>query len=195
MSDDSTTHSSAAAEPPSPALPRVSFTEGSIILPAGYEDRSTNLLVPPNTAAQPNLSIARDWMRPNETLPAYVDRQTATLKAQLAGHTVLSREPVHLGVQPSDEGGPVPLQGQRIDAAYRNGKHTIHMRQAAFEVSPLRVLIFCRFRAVVDQLAVQLSAAACSAITAQPPGTSTRPCLKPPVSETLSRTPAPSPAS
>jgi hypothetical protein len=142
MSDDSTTPSSTAAEPPTPALPRVSFTEGSITLPAGYEDRSTNLLVPANTAAQPNLSIARDWMKPNETLPAYVDRQTATLKAQLAGHKVLSREPVHLGVQPAAEGGSAPLSGQRIDAAYRNGKHTIHMRQAAFEVSPLRVLIF-----------------------------------------------------
>jgi hypothetical protein len=142
MSDDTSTPSPAAAEPPAPTTPRVSFTEGSVTLPNGYEDRSTNLLVPPNTAAQPNLSIARDWMKPNETLSAYVDRQTATLKAQLAGHKVLSREPVHLGVQPAAEGGPVPLQGLRIDAAYRNGKHTIHMRQAAFEVSPLRVLIF-----------------------------------------------------
>jgi hypothetical protein len=142
MSDDSTTPSSAAAEPPAPALPRVSFTEGSITLPAGYEDRSTNLLVPANTATQPNLSVARDWMKQGETLPAYVDRQTAVLKAQLAGHKVLSREPVHLGAQPAAEGSPAPLAGQRIDATYRNGKHTIHMRQAAFEVAPARVLIF-----------------------------------------------------
>jgi hypothetical protein len=142
MSDEATTPPAAANESPAPALPRISFTEGSITLPAGYEDRSTNLLVPANTATQPNLSVARDWMKPGETLPAYVDRQTAVLKAQLAGHKVLSREPVDLGVPPAADGDPAPLPGQRIDATYRNGKHTIHMRQAAFEVVPARVLIF-----------------------------------------------------
>jgi hypothetical protein len=157
MSDDEANSSFAGAEPPAPATPRVSFTEGSITLPAGYEDRSTNLLVPANTATQPNLSIARDWMKPGETLEEYIFRQAGVLQAQLAGHKVLSRQPVHLGAQPAAESDPAPVPGQRIDATYRNGKHTIHMRQAAFEVSPLRVLIFTassatRFGAAFEQL-------------------------------------------
>jgi hypothetical protein len=157
MSEDASPPSSAAAEAPIPALPRVIFTEGNITLPPGYEDRSTNLLVPANTATQPNLSIARDWMKPGETLADYIYRQAGVLQAQLAGHKVLSREPAHLGAQPTAEGGPAPVPGQRIDATYRNGKHTIHMRQAAFEVSPLRVLIFTassatRFGAAFEQL-------------------------------------------
>jgi hypothetical protein len=132
-------HDDGVTQPPAP---RVIFTEGSITLLAGYEDRSTNLLVPANTATQPNLSVARDWMKPDETLPDYIYRQAGVLQAQLAGHKVLSRAPVHLGAQPDEGGGPPPLSGQRIDATYRNGKHTIHMRQAAFEVAPLRILIF-----------------------------------------------------
>ena len=64
----------------------VVFTEGSIGLPPGYEDRTTNVLVPANVQVQPNLSVARDWMKPGETLPTYVDRQLALLKSQLAGH-------------------------------------------------------------------------------------------------------------
>jgi hypothetical protein len=142
---------------PQPPAPRVVFTEGSITLPAGYEDRSTNLLVPANTATQPNLSIAPDWMKPGETLEEYIFRQAGVLQAQLAGHKVLSREPAHLGAQPAAEDDAEPLSGQRIDATYRNGKHTIHMRQAAFEVSPSRVLIFTassatRFGAAFEQL-------------------------------------------
>jgi hypothetical protein len=157
MSNDEANSSSAAAEPPAPAAPRVIFTEGSITLPTGYEDRSTTLLVPANTAVQPNLSIARDWMKPGETLADYIYRQAGVLQAQLAGHKVLSRQPAHLGAQPAAEDDAEPLSGQRIDATYRNGKHTIHMRQAAFEVSPLRVLIFTassatRFAAAFEQL-------------------------------------------
>lgn len=39
---------------------RIRIHEGSIVLPNGFEDRTTNLFVPADTAAQPNLSVARD---------------------------------------------------------------------------------------------------------------------------------------
>ncbi len=123
-----------------PATPqRVSFTEGSVLLPAGYEDRSTNLFVPANTQVQPNLNVARDWMKNGETLGAYLERQIALLKSQLAGHRVIDRRDEHLGAAASM---PPPRAGLRIDGQYRNGKLTIHNRQAAFEVAPTRVLIF-----------------------------------------------------
>jgi hypothetical protein len=129
-------------ETPQPDGPRLAFTEGSIQLPAGYEDRTTNLLVPSNTQAQPNLSVARDWMKPGETLSAYVDRQLNLLKSQLAGHRALGRDPVRLGVAPEAGQEDVRLVGERIDASYKNGKQLIFQRQAAFEVTPARVLIF-----------------------------------------------------
>ncbi len=125
---------------------RIVFTEGSVDLPAGYEDRSTNLLVPANTQTQPNLSVARDWMKPDETLAAYVDRQLALLKSQLAGHRVLNRQAVRLGAAPATDEPADPSAaacvGERIDAHYRNGKLVIYQRQAAFEIAPSRVLVF-----------------------------------------------------
>jgi hypothetical protein len=133
MSD---TPASEPAAPPAP--PRLAFTEGSITLPAGYEDRTNNLLVPANTQTQANLSIARDTMKPGETLPAYIDRQIASLKSQLPGHKVIARKPVLLGA------GDTAPAGERIDATYRNGRHLIHQRQAAFAFDGAagRVLIF-----------------------------------------------------
>ncbi len=116
----------------------VVFTEGSIGLPFGYDDRSTNLLVPANTHTHPNLSVARDWLKRDETLESYIDRQTLSLKAQLPSHKLLARQGARLGAADA----PTALLGQRIDASYKNGKHTIHQRQAAFEVAPGRVLIF-----------------------------------------------------
>ena len=162
----------AAAAPPAA---RVRFTEGSVELPGGYEDRTTNLLVPPNIQVQPNLSVARDWMKPGEALPAYVDRQMGLLRSQLAGHRVLSRHEAWLGEPPAAgaEGAavadaaagsetaaaaaaptaapgaaaPAGLAGLRIDACYRNGKLMIYQRQAAFEPSPSRVLVFTASKA------------------------------------------------
>ncbi|MCW3589233.1 DUF1795 domain-containing protein, partial [Burkholderia cenocepacia] len=101
-----------------------------------FEDRTTNLFVPADTAAQPNLSVARDWLKDGETLAPYIDRQIALLKSRLQGHRVLSRQAERLG--PETEGMP----GERIDAAYRNGPKTVFQRQGAFIVAPGRVLIF-----------------------------------------------------
>jgi hypothetical protein len=134
----------AAADEPAAALPagapaeapRINFHEGSVVLPPGFEDRTTNLFVPNNPQSQPNLSVARDWMKSGETLQTYVDRQLGLLKSQLASHRLLAREAAQLGQ------GERALMGQRIDANYKNGKHLVYQRQAAFEVHSLRVIVF-----------------------------------------------------
>lgn len=127
----------------------VRFTEGSIHLPAGYEDRTANLFVPANTTTQPNLNVARDWMKPGETLATYIDRQIALMKGQLAGHRVIQRGPIEAGAAVDAAGAEATsaLIGEAIEASYKNGKLLIYQRQAAFEVAPLRVLIFTASKA------------------------------------------------
>ncbi|WP_414447579.1 DUF1795 domain-containing protein [Burkholderia sp. 22PA0099] len=115
---------------------RIRIHEGSIALPAGFEDRTTNLFVPPDTAAQPNLSVARDWLDDGEALGPYVDRQSALLKSRLQGYRLIARVAERLGTE------DVGIAGERIDTAYRNGAKTVFQRQAAFIVAPGRVLIF-----------------------------------------------------
>ncbi|AOK57430.1 DUF1795 domain-containing protein [Burkholderia stagnalis] len=115
---------------------RIRIHEGSITLPAGFEDRTTNVFVPADPANQPNLSVARDWLKDGETLAPYVDRQLALLKSRLQGHKLIARQAERLG--PDDRA----LAGERIDASYRNGARLVYQRQAAFIVAPGRVLIF-----------------------------------------------------
>jgi hypothetical protein len=121
----------------SPSTPaRVGLHEGSVGLPAGFEDRTTNLFVPADPQRQPNLSIARDWFAQGETLATYVDRQLGMLKARMPGHKLLDRTTERLGVH-----APA-LAGERIDAQYKNGAQTVRQRQAAFEIGDGRVLVF-----------------------------------------------------
>ena len=124
----STTQSHATAE-------RIGLHEGSIALPGGFEDRTTNIFVPADTQTQANLSIARDWLHDGESLAAYVDRQLAALKSRLPGHKLLLRAREQLG---QDSGS---LLGERIEALHKNGQQTIRQRQAAFVVAPRRALI------------------------------------------------------
>lgn len=114
---------------------RIGIHEGSIGLPAGYEDRTSNIFTPADLQNQPNLSIARDWLADGEDLPAYVERQIALLKARLAGHKLLVRAPERLGLHDP------ALAGERIEAQYKNGAQTIRQRQAAFLIGPRRALI------------------------------------------------------
>lgn len=114
---------------------RIGLHEGSIGLPAGFEDRTTNIFVPANIQHQPNLSIARDWMLEGESLEDYVTRQATILKARLAGHKLLGRTHERLG------SGESPLIGERIEAQYKNGAQVVRQRQAAFVVAPRRALI------------------------------------------------------
>ncbi len=113
---------------------RIHFHEGSIILPASFEDRTTNIFVPADMTSNPNLSIARDWLVEGESLSTYIDRQLAQLKGRMPGHKLLSRQTEQLGQ------GDV-LVGERIDASYKNNGRHVHQRQAAFLIAPLRALI------------------------------------------------------
>lgn len=113
-----------------------SFHEGHISLPDGFEDRTTNVFVPANTEISPNLSIARDRFEAHETLKVYVTRQIGILKSRIAGHRVVQRTSVTLGQNEA------ALEGEQIDAEYKNGGKLIRQRQAAFLIAPQRVLIF-----------------------------------------------------
>lgn len=121
---------------PGPAPARVRFHEGSIPLPEGFEDRTTNLFVPPNPQQAPSLSIARDWMQDQEPLSDYVERQLGRLKKHMAGYKLLSRGEARLGQ------GETALPGWRVDAQYKSGAQPVFQRQAVFEVAPSRALIF-----------------------------------------------------
>ncbi|MCE3607367.1 DUF1795 domain-containing protein [Massilia sp. P8910] len=123
-----------AANSTDPA-PRVGIHEGSIGLPPGYQDNTTNLFVPADLQNQPNLSIARDWLADGETLATYVDRQLALLKARLSSHKLLDRAQERLGAHQPE------MLGERIEAQYKNGAQTIRQRQAAFLIGPKRALI------------------------------------------------------
>lgn len=115
---------------------RIGIHEGSVGLPPGFEDRTTNLFVPADPHTQPNLSIARDWLARGETLAVYVDRQLGMLKARMPGYKLLARAEERLGLQEGE------LVGERIDAQYKNGAQVIRQRQAAFEVGNGRALVF-----------------------------------------------------
>lgn len=115
---------------------RIGMHEGSVCLPFGFEDRTANVFVPGDPQSQPNLSIARDCLAPDETLEAYIDRQLGMLKARMPAYKVLVRAGEHLGKHP-----PV-LSGERIDAQYKNGSQAIRQRQAAFDFGSGRVLVF-----------------------------------------------------
>ncbi|WP_137940361.1 DUF1795 domain-containing protein [Chitinivorax sp. B] len=111
--------------------------EGSIVLPAGFSDRTANVfIVLDRTASAPNLSIARDQLLDGETLTTYVDRQLGIMKSKLTGHKVDRRQVAVLGRDSQS------IEGEHIDAHYKNGKVTVWQRQAAFLISPERALIF-----------------------------------------------------
>ena len=115
---------------------RLGMHEGSVCMPAGFEDRTTNLFVPADPHNQPNLSIARDWLARGETLEDYVDRQLGILKSRMHGHKLLGRANERLGLhEPA-------LVGERIEAQYKNGTQVIRQRQAAFDIGAGRALVF-----------------------------------------------------
>ena len=116
---------------------RIRFHEGSIALPTGFEDRTTNLFIPEDPQRQPNLSIARDTTEPDEQLPAYVERQIGLLKKRLPGYRVVGQRDAWLGAVTDDA-----LAGRVVDAQHKSGSTMVFQRQAVFEVAPARVLVF-----------------------------------------------------
>lgn len=112
---------------------RIRIHEGSITLPDGFEDRTTNLFVPADPANQPNLSVARDWLKDGETLAPYVDRQLALLKSRLQGHKLIARQAERLG--PDDHRAEPASASTRATATVRascsSGRRHSSLRRGA----------------------------------------------------------------
>lgn len=112
---------------------RCLFSEGSVALPQGYQDRTVNIFPPP-TAGDAAFNISRDTPQPNEALDAYIDRQLELMTTHLKGWKTLAREAVCLG----HEG----LQGECLHASYQRGAERVWQRQAVFLTEPDKVLVF-----------------------------------------------------
>lgn len=114
-------------------FPRCRFTEGQVVLPEGYCDRTVNVLLAGDEAS-PSLNISRDTLPPGESLAGYITRQLDTLSHSMKGWVLKSREP--------SVPGTGVLSGESILASYlRDGKR-IWQRQAVFALPQGRILVF-----------------------------------------------------
>ncbi|MGE8046211.1 DcrB-related protein [Pseudomonas monteilii] len=110
--------------------------EGSITLPAGFQDRTVNMFTYGHTLPTAlSISVTRDAMLSGEDLDAYVARQIKLIAAQLRGYTIVDQSPVVFS-------STQPLTGIQIKAHYLKDGKPIHQRQAAVEVGPQRILVF-----------------------------------------------------
>ncbi len=112
---------------------RCLFSEGSVALPEGYQDRTVNIF-PPSAAGDAAFNISRDTPESGETLAAYIDRQLALMTSHLKGWKTLAREPATLGSE--------ALEGECLHASYLRGAERIWQRQAVFLTAPDKVLVF-----------------------------------------------------
>jgi len=110
------------------------MAEGTIAVPEGYADRTTQVLAP-ETDRLPSLTIARDRMQAGEGLDAYVERQIALMKKRYSGYTLVQRQAAVLG------DGQSTIDGLYIDAIQTPNGRRIYQRQAVFEVQPGLVLV------------------------------------------------------
>lgn len=101
--------------------------EGCFVLPETFTDRSVNIFIlEGNERTSPSLNISRDTLKPDEDLPAYIDRQIALMKKNLGQHRVLLRAPAQAGT------GNDALMGEQIAATHKSGKTEVYQRQAGF---------------------------------------------------------------
>ncbi|EBF0447636.1 DcrB-related protein [Salmonella enterica] len=111
--------------------------EGCFVLPETFTDRSVNIFIlEGNERTSPSLNISRDTLKPDEDLPAYIDRQIALMKKNLGQHRVLLRAPAQAGT------GNDALMGEQIAATHKSGKTEVYQRQAGFIATPGKVLVF-----------------------------------------------------
>ncbi|MCA6221481.1 DcrB-related protein, partial [Photorhabdus antumapuensis] len=111
---------------------RCRFTEGSILLPAGYQEQTVNILIAPDA---PALNIARDKLVEGEDLPSYLTRQKDLLKNGLRNWQLLEEKPATLGDN--------RLQGMALLSRYRPKKgQQIYQYQAVFLLNEKKALIF-----------------------------------------------------
>ncbi|MFJ4445225.1 DcrB-related protein [Pseudomonas sp. NPDC089422] len=112
------------------------LAEGTLQLPEGLQDRTVNIFVQPSSGpAHLNFNVARDDLPAEESLGAYVDRQLALIGSKLRNYTLLGKRPVSLSTA-------APLAGLQVDAYYLHDGRPVYQRQAAFEVTPGRILVF-----------------------------------------------------
>lgn len=127
--------------------------EGSIALPAGFQDRTTNIFIQGVAeTSQFNLNIGRDSLADKEDSNQYVSRQISIMQEKLPGYQLKNRQFAALGA--------TNLPGEQIDASYKNGGRMLQQRQAAFALPSGRVLIFSatscqQFDAKFEQLWAQ----------------------------------------
>jgi len=115
---------------------RYRIEEGSIDLPQGFVDRSTNVFVPAQGTPPPvSLNISRDTLTEGATLASYVEQQIVLLKANLRNYTIINRSEAKLGT------GNHALAGEQVIATHGDKKAIIYLRQAAFIHAPQRVLV------------------------------------------------------
>lgn len=113
------------------------INEGSIDLPAGFHDRSTNIFIHGDPRrSQLNFNIGRDTLAPKETLTAYVDRQIGLIQKNARSYRLASRRAATLG------SGSGALAGECVEGTRKEGGQTLHQRQAAFVCGSQHVLIF-----------------------------------------------------
>ncbi|KMW73296.1 hypothetical protein TI10_09415 [Photorhabdus luminescens subsp. luminescens] len=111
---------------------RCRFTEGSILLPAGYQEQTVNILIAPDA---PALNIARDKLVEGEDLPSYLTRQKDLLKNGLRNWQLLEEKPATLGDN--------RLQGMALLSRYRPKKgQQVYQYQAVFLLNEKKALIF-----------------------------------------------------
>lgn len=115
-----------------PSSPVCLFTEGCVVMPEGYTDRTVNAFTPPGDG--PAFTLARDVLKEGELLSAYIDRQLATLEQNLTKWVIRARSEVQAG-----EG---LLTGECIEASYLRGGQRIWQQQAVFALESGMVLVF-----------------------------------------------------
>ncbi|WP_434525439.1 DcrB-related protein [Photorhabdus asymbiotica] len=112
--------------------PRCRFTEGSITLPAGYQEQTVNIIIAPDT---PTLNISRDQVVEGEDLARYLTRQKDLLKKGLRDWQLLAEQPATLGDN--------LLPGMILHSRYRPKKgQQVCQYQAVFLLDEKKALIF-----------------------------------------------------
>lgn len=108
------------------------FSEGKITLPAQYQDRSVNQLLPVKPG--PAISINRDLLATGKDLATYITEQLNTLAPKVPGFTQHARSPVQLGAN--------LYAGEFIHISFVRETQRISQMQAIFHTEEGRVLIF-----------------------------------------------------
>ncbi|MFD1259675.1 DcrB-related protein [Entomomonas asaccharolytica] len=110
--------------------------EGTITLPDDFYDRTVNTFALGSTIPAPlSVTVARDNMLPDETMPSYVKRQMQLMQAHIKGYKLVDHKEMKLPSNPN-------IEGAHIEAYYKSEGKYYYQRQAAFEIYPKRILVF-----------------------------------------------------